>query len=162
MKGACGGILGETVQIRSVERGDCAALLGMVQALTRHHADTPRVSLASLERDLFGPAPWYHMLVAVQGGEAVGYAAALPLGRLGYGARGLDLHQLFVRPEARGLGIGRALVRGVEDLARDLACSYVIIGTHPDNLAAQAFYRHLGYAPHASTALRFTKAIAAL
>jgi len=162
MKGGCGGILGETVQIRAVERGDGAALLGMVEALTRHHADVPRVSLASLERDVLGPSAWYHTLVAVLGDALVGYAAALPLGRLGYGARGLDLHHLFVRPEARGLGIGRALVRGVEDLGRDLGCRYVIIGTHPDNLIAQAYYRHLGYAPHASTAQRFTKAIEGL
>jgi GNAT superfamily N-acetyltransferase len=149
--------LGEGVCIRAVERGDLAVLLAMVVALTQHHGDVARVTLESLERDFLGPVAWYHGLVAVQDGTVVGYAAALPLGRLGYGARGLDLHHLFVSPDARLLGVGRALVRGVEDLGRNLGCSYVIIGTHPDNVAAQAFYQHLGYGPHASTGKRFTK-----
>lgn len=149
--------MGEGVCIRAVERGDLAALLAMVVALTEHHHDVARVTIESLERDFFGPVVWYHGLVAVQDATVVGYAAALPLGRLGYGARGLDLHHLFVTPEARHLGIGRALVQGVEDLGRNLGCSYVIIGTHPDNLAAQDYYQHLGYGPHASTGQRFTK-----
>ena len=146
-------------QIRAAERGDMPALLGMVEALTRHHADVPRVTLASLERNLFDTVPWYRTLVAVQGAQVVGYAAALPLGRLGYGARGLDLHHLFVDTAARNLGTGSALMRGIEDLARDLGCGYVIIGTHPDNFAAQAYYQGLGYAPHASLAQRFSKTI---
>ena len=53
--------------------------------------------------------------------------------------------------------MGRALVRGVEDLGRDQGCSYVIIGTHPDNVAAQDYYQHLGYGPHASMGKRFAK-----
>ena len=134
-----------------------AALLEMVVALTQHHGDAARVTFESLERDFLGPVAWYHGLVAVQDAKVVGYAAALPLGRLGYGARGLDLHHLFVTPDARLLGIGRALVRAVEDLGRNLGCSYVIIGTHPDNVAAQAYYQRLGYGPHASTGKRFTK-----
>ena len=149
--------MGEGLCIRAVERGDLAALLAMVVALTQHHGDVAQVTLENLERDFLGPVAWYHGLVAVQDGTVVGYAAALPLGRLGYGARGLDLHHLFVIPEARHLGIGRALVRGVEDLGRDQDCSYVIIGTHPDNVAAQDYYRHLGYGPHTSTGKRFTK-----
>ena len=149
--------MGDGVCIRAVEQGDLAALLAMVVALTEHHRDVARVTLESLKRDFFGPVAWYHGLVAVQDGTVVGYAAALPLGRLGYDARGLDLHHLFVIPEARHLGVGRALVQGVEDLGRNLGCSYVIIGTHPDNVAAQDYYQHLGYGPHASTGKRFAK-----
>ena len=149
--------MGEGLRIRAVERGDLAALLAMVVALTQHHDDTARVTIESLEQDFFGPVVWYHGLVAMQGAEVVGYAAALPLGRLGYGERGLDLHHVYVQPALRRLGVGRALVRGVEELGRDLGCSYVIIGTHPDNVAAQAYYQHLGYGPHASTGKRFAK-----
>lgn len=147
------------VTIRSAEPGDLTELLEMVVALTRHHADVARVTAQSLKRDVFGPVPWYHVLVAVQGAGLVGYAAALPLGRLGYGARGLDLHHLFVQPAARRLGVGRNLVRAVEDMARKMGGSYVIIGTHPDNLAAQSYYPQLGYLPHENTARRFTKTL---
>lgn len=122
----------------------------MVVALTQHHGDVARVTMESLEQDFMGPNPWYHGLVAVQGATLVGYAAALPLGRLGYGARGLDLNHVFVCPDARLLVVGRALVHGVEALGRNLGCSYVIIGTHPDNVAAQTYYENLGYGLHAS------------
>ena len=137
------------------------AALGLAAALLSYDPADPSLNTATARpvSNLAGPVGAVVADILLQG---FGYAAALPLGRLGYGARGLDLHHLFVRPEARGLGIGRALVRGVEDLGRDLACRYVIIGTHPDNLIAQAYYRHLGYAPHASTAQRFTKAIEGL
>jgi len=129
----------------------------MVAALTKHHGDEARLTPENLARDFFGPVAWYHGLVALRGPDVVGYAATLPLGRLGYGERGLELHHLFVDPTARHQGVGRQLVRAVETLGRNLGCTYVMIGTHPDNHAAQGYYQHLGYAPHASLAKRFSK-----
>jgi GNAT superfamily N-acetyltransferase len=147
------------MRIRAAGKADQAALLGMVQALTRHHADEPLVTEASLTRDFFGPEPWFRVLVAEGEAGLPGYAATLPLARLGYGARGLDLHHLFVTEGSRGQGVGRALVQACEVMARDLGCSYLIIGTHPDNSAAQACYQALGYAQMPTTAVRFTKVL---
>ena len=149
--------MAQIVQIRALEQSDLTALLAMVVALTKHHGDEARLTPVSLARDFFGPVAWYHGLVAVRGPDVVGYAATLPLGRLGDGARGLELHHLFVDPTARHQGVGRQLVRAVETLGRNLGCTYVMIGTHPDNHAAQGYYQHLGYAPHASLAKRFSK-----
>ena len=150
-------VLAQIVQIRALEQRDLSALLSMVVDLTKHHHDEPRLTPESVARDFFGPVAWYHGLVAVRGPKVVGYAATLPLGRLGYGTRGLELHHLFVDPTARHQGVGRQLVRAVETLARELDCTYVMIGTHPDNHAAQGYYQHLGYAHHASLAKRFSK-----
>ena len=149
--------MAQIVQIRALEQRDLTALLAMVVALTKHHDDEARLTPENLARDFFGPVAWYHGLVAVRGPDVVGYAATLPLGRLGYGARGLELHHLFVEPTARHQGVGRQLVRAVETLGRNLGCTYVMIGTHPDNHAAHGYYQHLGYAPHASLAKRFSK-----
>ena len=149
--------MAQIVQIRALEQSDLTALLAMVVALTKHHGDEARLTPESLARDFFGPVAWYHGQVAVRGPQVVGYAATLPLGRLGDGARGLELHHLFVDPTARHQGVGRQLVRAVETLGRNLGCTYVMIGTHPDNHAAQGYYQHLGYAPHASLAKRFSK-----
>ena len=149
--------MAQIVQIRALEQSDLTALLAMVVALTKHHGDEARLTPESLARDFFGPVAGYHGLVAVRGPDVVGYAATLPLGRLGDGARGLELHHLFVEPTARHQGVGRQLVRAVETLGRNLGCTYVMIGTHPDNHAAQGYYQHLGYAPHASLAKRFSK-----
>ena len=149
--------MAQIVQIRALEQSDLTALLAMVAALTKHHGDKARLTPESLARDFFGPVAWYHGLVAVRGPDVVGYAATLPLGRLGYGERGLELHHLFVEPTARHQGVGRQLVLAVETMGRNLGCTYVKIGTHPDNDAAQGYYQHLGYAPHASLAKRFSK-----
>lgn len=149
--------MAEDVKIRPARVEDAAALLALVEALTRYHDDVPRLTMATLQRDFFGTPPWFHSLVAEAGGALVGYAALLPLARLGYGERGMDLHHLYVVEEARRGGIGAALVRAAEDLAKTLDCGYLIIGTHPGNRAAQAYYQRLGYAPMPNMAIRFTR-----
>lgn len=143
--------------IRRAKRRDLAGILAMVEALTRHHDDVPRLTPETLERDLFGLPPWFHVLVAEGAAGLQGYAALLPLARLGYGERGMDLHHLFVVENARGRGIGAALVRAAEEMARGFGCGYLIIGTHPDNRAAQDYYRRLGYGPMPNVAVRFTR-----
>lgn len=145
------------VVIRRAVTADLAGLLAMVQALTRYHADEPRVTIATLERDVFGPSPWFQVLVAEAAGGLLGYAALLPLARLGYGERGMDLHHLFVAEGARRQGVGSALLRAAEALAAELGCVYLIIGTHPGNWAAQEYYQRLGYGRMGNTSVRFTR-----
>lgn len=148
--------MGGEVRIRRAERGDLAALLPLVQGLARHHDDVPRLTAETLAGDLFGPWPWFHVLVAEADG-LLGYAALLPLARLQHGERGLDLHHLFVAEDARGQGIGRALLGASEGLARELGCRYVIIGTAEVNVAAQEFYLSQGYRAIPNPARRFLK-----
>jgi GNAT superfamily N-acetyltransferase len=145
------------VAIRKAVAADAAGVLALIEALTRYHDDLPRLTLAAVERDFFGAPPWFHGLVAEAAGALVGYAALLPLARLGYGERGMDLHHLFVVEAARRAGIGTALLRASEGLARDLGCTYLIIGTHPGNWAAQEYYQRQGYETMPSTAVRFTR-----
>lgn len=145
------------MRIRAAVEADQAELLLLVQALTRHHADEPKITAEALARDVFGAEPWFRVLVAEGEAGLLGYAATLPLARLGYGVRGMDLHHLFVVEAARGTGVGRALVAACEVLAQGLGCSYLIIGTHPDNHAAHACYRALGYAQMPRTSIRFSK-----
>lgn len=144
------------MEIKRAEPRDLAGLLPLVEGLARHHGDVPRLTAETLAGDLFGPVPWFHALVAEEEG-LVGYAALLPLARLQHGERGLDLHHLYVDVAARGKGIGKALLTACEEMARAMGCSYLIIGTHADNLAAQEFYQAQGYAPIPNPARRFLK-----
>ncbi len=145
------------VVIRAARLADAPGLLAMVEALTRYHDDVPRVTLPAVERDFFGDPPWFHTLVADAGERLIGYAALLPLARLGHGERGMDLHHLFVVEAARRFGTGTALLRAAEERARAFGCSYLIIGTHPGNWAAQEYYQRLGYETIPNTAVRFTR-----
>lgn len=135
------------VAIRAAVPGDIAGILPLIEALARHHGDTPRVTAASLFRDLFGQPVWMQALVAQRDDEILGYCTLLPLARLHLGQRGMDLHHLFVRADARGAGVGRALTGAALDLARALGCSYLTVSTHPDNQAAKAYYLGSGFFP---------------
>ena len=55
------------------------------------------------------------------------------------------LEDLFVREDARGTGVGRALVQGVVDLARERGCRRIELDANEDNAAALALYRSFGF-----------------
>lgn len=76
--------------------------------------------------------------LAVDGGRAVGAARLV----LGDGDRAGVLGRLAVLPQARGTGLGAALVRAVEDRARALGLGAVRLHSQTH---ACAFYRRLGY-----------------
>lgn len=142
--------------IRSVTENDLPELQEMVCGLARHHGDSATLTLDDLRRDALGAPPWLIILVAEAGERLLGYAALLPLGQLQFGIRGMDLHHLFIRENARGRGVGRMLVGACIDVARDRGCRFLAVGTSPRNQAAQDTYRALGFdqAPQAGPRFR--------
>lgn len=127
--------------IRPVIESDLPDVLHMVHALAAHHGDPVVATLEDLRRDMLGPHPWVHGLVAT----GQGYAALCPLAQVQFGVRGMDVHHLYIEPAARGRGVGRALMAAAQRYAAGLGCRYLTVGTHPDNVAAQAMYRAIGY-----------------
>jgi ribosomal protein S18 acetylase RimI-like enzyme len=63
-----------------------------------------------------------------------------PDGRVRY-----EVKHVFVRPEGRGRGIGRALMAELERIAADLGADLVVLDTNDSLLAAGALYRSTGY-----------------
>jgi ribosomal protein S18 acetylase RimI-like enzyme len=61
--------------------------------------------------------------------------------------RALECHlaELFVVPERRGQGLGRALVVQAIELARSKGADYMDLGTGADDVAARALYESLGF-----------------
>ena len=57
----------------------------------------------------------------------------------------INIHDLAVRPECRGQGIGRQLLAAVEEHARQLGCCKVTLEVRADNARAQAAYRRAGF-----------------
>jgi GNAT superfamily N-acetyltransferase len=58
--------------------------------------------------------------------------------------------ELFVESEARGTGVGRALIAACEDWARGRGHNLIIIGALSQNALAMAVYQGSGYAPYVS------------
>ena len=82
------------------------------------------------------------MLVAVQGGEPIGFLAAISTEDEGRRARVIDL--MAVDPAARDAGVGQALVARFIEESPD-AYDEVRVGTQEANAAATRFYTRLGF-----------------
>ncbi|MCB5198344.1 GNAT family N-acetyltransferase [Loktanella sp. TSTF-M6] len=132
--------------IRAVTPADIPDLVVMSDALGAFHGDDSNACPDALTRDLFGTPPWLRGLIARRGSQPAGYALMVPTAQAQHGLRGLNLHHIFVVPDLRGRGLGRAIITAVEEHARGLDCAYVSIGTDPDNTGAQAAYEAMGYA----------------
>jgi ribosomal protein S18 acetylase RimI-like enzyme len=55
------------------------------------------------------------------------------------------LAELYVVPERRGQGIGRALMQASMEVAREQGAAYMDLGTSEDDVAARALYESLGF-----------------
>ncbi|MFA5913636.1 MAG: GNAT family N-acetyltransferase [Burkholderiales bacterium] len=84
--------------------------------------------------------PRGRLLLAADDGVPVGCVALRPLS----GAR-CEMKRLFVRPAARGLGAGRALVTRITDEARALGYGEMVLDTLPAMAAAQHLYQAFGF-----------------
>lgn len=143
------------ITVRPMAEADLPATVALIQALAAHHGDDPGVSEATLARDALGPDPWVHVHLAEVQGQIAGYMALKRLAWLHYGDRGLEIYHLFVAPEHRRSGIGRALIARAKDEACRLGCVELKVGTHPENRAAMDYYLSQGFAGQELTGARF-------
>jgi len=75
-------------------------------------------------------------------GQYVGLANCF-LGFSTFKARPLiNIHDLAVAPASRGQGVGSALLKAVDQLAREEACAFVTLEVRADNRARQLYLRH--------------------
>ncbi len=149
-----------SVTIRAARPRDLAALAEMIAALAAHHGDTAQTNIGQLERDLFGPTPLIHALVAEAQAGLIGYAILCPLYRAQEGMRGMDLHHLFVQPAHRGTGIGHHLVEKARQHARQAGCGYLSVSAATGNFKAHRFYEGLQFTPGPVTGMRYLQALA--
>jgi GNAT superfamily N-acetyltransferase len=75
------------------------------------------VTEESLRQTLFGPKPFAEVVLAHVEGEAVGFALFFHNFSTFLGKPGLYLEDLYVRPHARGNGVGKALMRYLANIA---------------------------------------------
>ncbi|MPZ47362.1 MAG: GNAT family N-acetyltransferase [Betaproteobacteria bacterium] len=131
--------------IRVAARTDSTALVELVRQLNEHQGDpTEHFTERTLDRDLFGPQPYLDAIVAEHAGVLVGYALAHDGYDTGWAARGMYLCDIYVVPDARRLGVGRALVAAVARRARERGRTYLWWASYPWNADANRFYEMLG------------------
>ncbi len=82
------------------------------------------------------------LLLARLKGRAVGCVALKDLG-----GRRCEMKRMFVRVDAQGQGVGRALATAIVDQARSAGYRRMLLDTSIRQLEAQALYRSLGFKP---------------
>ena len=97
-------------------------------------------------------------MLAMEGENAVGFAVFFHNFSTWLGRAGLYLEDLFVRPDARGKGYGRALLVHLAKIAAERGCGRMEWAVLDWNEPAIKFYRALGAAPNEEwTIFRLTR-----
>ena|SRR5687768_6703615 len=104
---------GQSLNIRPATQADVSLVLAFIRELADYEKLLHEVEAteADVRRDLFGENPRCFCDIAEQAGEPVGFALWFYNYSTFRGRAGIYLEDLFVRPQARGLGAGKALLR---------------------------------------------------
>jgi len=132
--------------IRPATAANVGQILAFIRALAAYEREPDAVTAteADLLRDGFGPNPFYHCLIAEHDGKPAGFAFYFFNYSTWMGRPGLYLEDLFVQPEFRGLGIGKALLERVAAIAVENNCPRLQWEVLDWNTPAIDFYRASG------------------
>jgi GNAT superfamily N-acetyltransferase len=132
--------------IRRATLADVPAIARLIRALAEYEklSDSVVLDEARLREHLFGPRPYAEVLMAEDAGQTVGFALFFHNYSTFLGQAGIYLEDLFVRPEARGKGIGRALLQHLAATALARGCGRLEWWVLDWNTDAIGFYKSLG------------------
>lgn len=137
------------IRIRDAVPGDEASLLALLRGLAEYErlTDRFRATEAGLAAALFGPRPAAQAVLAEEAGQALGLALWHRTFSTFACRTGYYLEDIFVRPEARGRGIGRMLFGELARRLRAEGGETITWAVLRWNEPALSFYRGLGAEP---------------
>lgn len=135
--------------LRRAVRADVAEILRLIRALAEYEKLAHEVvaTEAALVETLFGARPAAEVLLAEEGGRAVGFALFFRNYSTFLARPGIYLEDLFVEPACRGKGLGKALLKAVARIAVERGCGRLEWAVLDWNAPAIGFYRNLGAKP---------------
>jgi GNAT superfamily N-acetyltransferase len=134
------------LNIRRATSDDIPTILDFIRALAEYERE-PQAAVATADdllRDGFGPTPKYWCVIAEWDGAPAGFAFYFYNYSTWQGRPGLYLEDLFVHPEFRGKGIGKALLLHLARIAVDENCGRFQWQVLDWNKPAIDFYESLG------------------
>ena len=134
------------MHIRPATPADVPTILHFIRELALYEREPQAVvaTEADLLRDGFGPAPRFRALIADVEGAPAGFALFFNSYSTWRGHHGIRLEDLYVTPELRGQGIGKALLACVAQIAVAEGCPRLEWDVLDWNAPAIAVYERLG------------------
>jgi GNAT superfamily N-acetyltransferase len=138
-----------TLRIVPALESDVPLILQMIRDLAEYEKLAHKVVATEeqLRKTLFGPQPAAEVLLAYDGSDCVGFALFFMTYSTFLARPGMWLEDLFVKPQARGKGIGFALLKKLGAIARERECGRMEWSVLDWNLLAIGFYKKLGAVP---------------
>ena len=128
---------------------DVPVILMFIRELAEYEKLSHEVvaSDADMRAALFGERPVIEAVIARVNDEPVGYALFFPSFSTFLGKPGLYLEDLYVRPTARGLGVGRKLLEHLARIAVERGWGRFEWSVLDWNEPSIAFYKRMGAQP---------------
>ena len=136
-------------EIRQATEADVPMILRFIRALAEYEKLSHKVVATeeSLRRTLFSNPRFAEVILGYEDGEPVGFALFFHNYSTFLGRPGIYLEDLFVDPDRRGRGYGKALLAHLARLARDRDCGRVEWAVLDWNAPSIQFYKSLGAVP---------------
>lgn len=137
------------IRIRAATPADAGLILALIRELAVYEKLAGEVVATEdlLRETLFGRDATAEVLIADNDERPAGFALFFHNYSTFLARPGIYLEDLFVRPEFRGNGIGRALLAQIAHLARERRCGRLEWSVLDWNAPAISFYRSLGAVP---------------
>lgn len=137
------------VRLRPAIAADIPTILDLIRELADFERD-PDAATATpdlMYDALFGPKAVAHAIIAENDSETLGFALYFFNFSTWTGRRGLYLEDFYVRPSARGLGVGRQLFARLATIAQECGCGRMELSVLNWNENAIRFYDREGGRP---------------
>jgi GNAT superfamily N-acetyltransferase len=137
------------IDIREAEERDVPVILEFIESLAEYERlrDSCVATEAKLRETLFGPNPAAEVIIASMDGKPQGFALFFHNYSTFLAQRGIYLEDLFVMPEARGHGVGFALLSKLASIAIERKCGRLEWAVLDWNQLAIDFYERIGARP---------------
>ena len=132
--------------VRFAQPSDVITLFQLIQGLAEYEKLSHAVigNAEALKDHLFGSPKYVDAIIAEIDGQAVGFAIFFHNYSTFLTKPGIYLEDIFVLPEYRRQGIGKALLTKVAQIAVERDCGRLEWSVLDWNVSAQEFYRNLG------------------
>jgi GNAT superfamily N-acetyltransferase len=139
-----------TIEIRPAQPADVPLIVHLIKSLSQYEKLEHMVvaNEEKVQKALFGARPYAETIIAELDGKPVGFALFFHNFSTFLAQPGIYLEDLFVEPEHRGAGIGRALLERLAQIAVERECGRLEWAVLDWNKDAIGFYERLGATPN--------------